>query len=75
MNIFKYKKIFLPKSYQTDSRSARTHMDLKKAEFTLIQYILAYSNVRGGCLPRYADTLHPSPSLEGTQNDQTENRD
>ena len=49
-------------------------MDLKKAEFTLIQYILAYSNVRGGCLPRYADTLHPSPSLEGTQNNRTENR-
>ena len=30
--------------------------------------------VRGGCLPRYADTLHPSPSLEGMQNNRTENR-
>ncbi|CAL8302589.1 unnamed protein product [Arctogadus glacialis] len=30
--------------------------------------------VRGGCLPRYADPLHPSPSLEGTQNNRTENR-
>ncbi|CAL8360600.1 unnamed protein product [Boreogadus saida] len=44
------------------------HMPQSKGSSLLVAWcVVAVS-------PRYADTLHPSPSLEGTQNNRTENQ-